>query len=353
MNLLSIRTLFVQRNGRYDLVVDTTDYADNGANFFIQSGQRLLDLLLPNKTTQGRYVVDINTGDCFHLLEQVRWVDEVWLKKSGSDRTEVTRVSHSWITANYGDDYGEKAKGTITLSGLPTAEDTITIDTETYTFKASASGTYEITIGDDVDGTIDNIVAKINSSSAICNAYKTSSSTCLIEYYLIGTAGNSIVFTESADNLTMDGSGTLGSTQAGRANGVTTGTPLYFAPLITKVHPDLTLANIGSYDTFGLMFGNDKFQKDGIVFMPPADQAYTMTIKGGFFSVLSSDTDTSYHSERFPELLLMAANWSLEAFYRNRQGMADWEAGMEKIVRGIDHDLVREEMVESGNQLKG
>ena len=40
MNLLQIRTKFVQLSGRYDLVVDAAggDYSDNGADFFINAG---------------------------------------------------------------------------------------------------------------------------------------------------------------------------------------------------------------------------------------------------------------------------------------------------------------------------
>jgi hypothetical protein len=43
MNLLQVRTQFVKLSGRYDLVVDTSAWADNGANFYIQAGQRFLD----------------------------------------------------------------------------------------------------------------------------------------------------------------------------------------------------------------------------------------------------------------------------------------------------------------------
>ena len=33
MNLLQLRTQFINDSGRFDLVVDTTDYVDNGANY--------------------------------------------------------------------------------------------------------------------------------------------------------------------------------------------------------------------------------------------------------------------------------------------------------------------------------
>lgn len=41
MNLCELRTEFVKKSGRYDLVDES--FADDGADFFIQAGQRLLD----------------------------------------------------------------------------------------------------------------------------------------------------------------------------------------------------------------------------------------------------------------------------------------------------------------------
>ena len=101
------------------------------------------------------------------------------------------------------------------------------------------------------------------------------------------------------------------------------------------------------------MFGLSRYAKDGILFMPPADGVYAMTIYGGFFSDLSDDLDTTYHSEMYPELLLMASNLALEVFFRNTQGFNDWLNSMQVWLRTIDHDLVRAEMVLAGNTLKG
>ena len=50
MNLKEIREQFVKRSGRYDLVSSTTNWTDNGADFFIRNGQKLLDRL---EHTQG------------------------------------------------------------------------------------------------------------------------------------------------------------------------------------------------------------------------------------------------------------------------------------------------------------
>ncbi len=69
--------------------------------------------------------------------------------------------------------------------------------------------------------------------------------------------------------------------------------------------------------------------------------------------MLTSDVDVSYHSEMYPELLLMASLLALEAFYRNTQGVNDWFSSMQIWLKGQDHDLVREEGVLAGTQMRG
>lgn len=247
MNLLQIRTKWVDTNGRTDLVVDTTDYTDNGANFFIQAGQRLLDSLLPFPGSKGRYVKDIAADDYKLMMKYIRAIDSVWIKASGEDRVELDRKSYSWLLEEYGDSISD-----------------------------------------------------------------------------------------------MD-----------------SGEPTYYAPIIHTISPeqkdltDATYSTEFTHDYEDILFGSTRYQKRGIAFRPKADQAYTMTVFAHFFSLMSSDADISWHSEQYPELLVLASNWALEAFYKNRTGMQDWMEAIQQFLRGIDHDSVREEMVLAGNQLKG
>jgi hypothetical protein len=353
MNLLGIRTDFVEKTGRLDLVVDRSAYADNGADFFIQAAQRVLDSILPYRKDIGRYVKTINANQSSLILKYVRSYDSVYVKGSGVERAGLDRKSYSWLLEQYGDDYGEKATGLATFSGNVSDNDTLVIGTETYTFKTTASTTYHVSIGSSASVTIDNLVSKIRAVSALADAEKYSATECLVEYYLVGTAGNSVVFTTTAGTISLDGSGTLGGSIAGRANQIGTGQPIYFSPIVSTPHPEITLDNLPSAETHDLLFGLDRFQRDGILFLPPADTSYTMTIYGYFFSKMELDADVSYHSEVYPELLVMTSALVLEAFYRNTAGVQDWFSSMDLILKGIDHDLVREEMVLSGNQLRG
>lgn len=55
MSLLDIRKKFVESSGRYDLVVDTDTWADNGADWFIQAAQKYLDCKLEVGHDHARY----------------------------------------------------------------------------------------------------------------------------------------------------------------------------------------------------------------------------------------------------------------------------------------------------------
>jgi len=202
MNLKAIRTKFVTLNGRFDLVVDTTDYADNGADFFIQSGQRFLDSILPSRKSIGRYTEDIESGDYKIMIDNIQSIDSVYVKESGEGRNPLTRKSYAWIQEEY--------------------------------------------------------------SESIANQ--------------------------------------------------DSGTPAYYSPIVSRIAPqqkDLTaLDYTGEFtqEFEDILFGSTRFTKDGITFRPKADKAYTMTIFARFFSSLSDDDDISYHSEMYPELLIMASN---------------------------------------------
>lgn len=353
MNLLQIRTAFVDKSGYFDLVADTINYVDNGANFFIQAGQRFLDSILPNRKSLGRYFTSISTNQSSALMKAIRSIDSVYIKESGEERSLLDRKAYSWLIENYGSDFGEKAKGTGTVSSNPSNTETLTIDTETYTFKDSPSATNDVEIGSTAAATIANLVTKINSNSSVAKAYQLTASTFLVEYYLIGTGGNEIAFSDTSSGISLDGSGYLGGTVEGRENDVDAGEPLYYSPIISTPHPDLSISNVTDEDSHDLMFGYDRYAYDGILFMPPADGTYTMTIFGAFFSQMLSDLDVSYHSENYPELSIMAANLAREVFFRNSQGVQDWLGAMNLWLKGIDHDLVHEEIALAGTQLKG
>lgn len=78
MDLLGIREQFIKQSGRVDLVVDQTSYADNGADFFIRSGQKTLDSLLPTQKSSALAVVTVSSGD-FIITTDARSIHGMFL----------------------------------------------------------------------------------------------------------------------------------------------------------------------------------------------------------------------------------------------------------------------------------
>lgn len=98
MNLLQIRTKFRELSGRFDLV--NADYADNGADFYINEGRKFLDRL---DETQKSY------ASCFRFVELDRYsasipncraIKEVWAA-STTERWQLEKVDLADLITGY------------------------------------------------------------------------------------------------------------------------------------------------------------------------------------------------------------------------------------------------------------
>jgi hypothetical protein len=90
MTLRQIRKMFVEKSGRYDLMND--DGADNGADFFIQRGQRHLENLVSNGRQDAEHYVTL-TGVSHFCLPNIRIVKELYAKGVQQKRTKLVRIS--------------------------------------------------------------------------------------------------------------------------------------------------------------------------------------------------------------------------------------------------------------------
>jgi flagellin len=113
---------------------------------------------------------------------------------------------------------GAYATGALALTGLPTADDTITINGTAYTFKAAASAAGEVTIGSDVASTLANLKAAINGTDGINTANADvvagdiSGGSLTIHAKVAGVAGDSITLAASLTGNVggwVDGASTL------------------------------------------------------------------------------------------------------------------------------------------------
>jgi hypothetical protein len=84
------------------LVVDTTAYADNGANFFLNAGQRWLDRKMDNKPTVGRLFKQVVVGDVGVTFQDCRSILQVWIIDPTEDtRTLLEKKSPTWVREEY------------------------------------------------------------------------------------------------------------------------------------------------------------------------------------------------------------------------------------------------------------
>ena len=91
MNLLDIRKQFIRESGRYDLVVDTVTYADNGADFHITSGQKYLDKLAQVPENTAQLFLPLGLGEySLSFQNHCRSIESVFIN-STTDRWELEK----------------------------------------------------------------------------------------------------------------------------------------------------------------------------------------------------------------------------------------------------------------------
>ena len=120
---------------------------------------------------------------------------------------------------------------------------------------------------------------------------------------------------------------------------------------------DLNPGNIDSVTTRDIediqYYDCDETECRRILLMPPTDQLLTVKVYGLFWSrKLVDNCDKSFWTERYADLLVTAAQFQLENFYRNTEGMRDKMEYIKSVFRGIDNNLIEEEMA-SVEELRG
>lgn len=107
MNLLQMRTKFVELSGRSDLVND--DFTDNGADFFINEGRKFLDRLDETQKSWGSCFRFLETGQFSVSFPYCRAIKEIWVATS-VERWQLTKMNLQDLMYEY-------------LSGLPSSRE--------------------------------------------------------------------------------------------------------------------------------------------------------------------------------------------------------------------------------------
>jgi len=135
--------------------------------------------------------------------------------------------------------------------------------------------------------------------------------------------------------------------------------PKYYALAVFRPSPDESSdddlsAHLDTTDIITTVDedGPGHYTYNGVVFMPPADGGYTLTVWGKFMSpkLTAKVTDStwvqtrSYWTEVHPDILIEAALMKLEGFYRNTEGLKDWNNFLSLDLLSLDRTLADQEM---------
>lgn len=133
-------------------------------------------------------------------------------------------------------------------------------------------------------------------------------------------------------------------------SGIDSGSPLYYAPTITRAVPETSETMSDAFEAFSGyvdVISANHYAYNSILIAPPTNEKILVEIKGLFYTdELSEDEDRSYWTELHPNILIMATMRELEIINRNTQGVNDWTNSIMTEVSNIGKDLVEEEIAE-------
>ncbi len=132
---------------------------------------------------------------------------------------------------------------------------------------------------------------------------------------------------------------------AGLRSATDSGQTLYYALAMLRAIDSTDIDDQGAFFNYVLA---DSDTYNGIIFMPPTEEALVVEIVGKFYSnTLSINADTSYWSENHMMTLVWAGLRQLEISYRNTEGARDWANAIRDSLIGIDKDVVEEETADT------
>jgi hypothetical protein len=103
MDYKDVRSKFVELSGRYDLVND--DLTDNGADFFINAGQKMLDRNSTVGKGSARNVQSVAAGTYIVKTIGLRSVKEVWAGNTASGLVQLAKAELLWLRSEYGEQF--------------------------------------------------------------------------------------------------------------------------------------------------------------------------------------------------------------------------------------------------------
>lgn len=162
MNLKELRTQFVQKSGRYDLVDD--NFLDNGADFFIQAGQRLLDKRGDFGTGQvGEWKTTLNKNSDTFIVERCWSITSIYLIGIKNSSWEKLTFTYSFDTPKCRLS-GEQLYTLVPIRSYPKLKDAKANDINLSASSFAVSANYSF---DEVEGLQVKLLPKISQDSIV------------------------------------------------------------------------------------------------------------------------------------------------------------------------------------------
>ena len=115
MPLLSVRDEFIRKSGRYELgtiTAGSTAGTDDGADWYINAGQRFLDRRIPLDALRARRLFTLEVDEYLKIFRQAKTIENVWIIESDGSLTELDRMPLATIRNYYGETVSVMDSGT-------------------------------------------------------------------------------------------------------------------------------------------------------------------------------------------------------------------------------------------------
>ena len=145
---------------------------------------------------------------------------------------------------------GSQATGTVTFSGQPAVNDTVTIKGTAITFVASSPVGNQVVIGATTADTVANFQAFVSASmdtNLSAMTYSTTGLVTTITAKVFGTAGNAYTLAKSSSNIAVSGADLSGGTTPSSVGYATTGAGTDISALL-GLTSGLSIALVGGYN---------------------------------------------------------------------------------------------------------
>jgi len=320
MTKVELRRKFAELAGRLDLVTDYAgaDYTDNGADFFLEAGQRELDRMFKYPKEVGRIWNTVAAGTYYMRFQDCRAIQHVWINDD-EDAIELKKRDWQTLKNYYSDIVGDTTEDTpeyyspayirpipkVRYDGDPTTLAFVDSDPDTITDSDN---------GFVADGFSSGDIIRVSGATTPAND------------------GTYEIDTVTAGTITLISTDAIDTAEAGAA-----GMRLETADEnITGTFFNYVVPNSDSYNA--------------IVFLPPPDETFDVEVQGLFYTYWPDDEDdTSFWMEIHPMISVWAGLYMLEVSYRNTTGANDWMAAITRTGSGIDKDTVEEALADDGD----